>query len=287
MKDGKVVAERDPRQVTTAELHSLMVGRGSSDEFYRESSQLDIVDGPPVLEVSNLTLRGSFSSITLQVQPGEVLGIAGVQGSGREDLTRVIFGAEQHQTGELVVRGRKVRFASPAAAVRAGIGYIPAERKIEGIAQGMSVEENILLADPAPVSVGPFRKPRASRTTAEEWIDRLRVKTPGPGADVGNLSGGNQQKVALAKWLNSPRLKILILDHPTRGLDVGAKEDVYTLIRELCAKGIAVILLGDTLEEIIALSHRIAVMKDGEISAWFDAPRGNKPAPVDLVEWMV
>jgi len=287
LKDGKSVAERNPDTADVDELHRLMVGRESSAEFYHEDEQLAVDDAPVVLKVDGLRKNNAFSDVSFEVRKGEVLGIAGVQGSGREELTRVIFGAEPFDGGTITLDGKKVRFSSPVGAVSAGFGYIPAERRIEGIAQGLSVQDNIFLADPSPVSVGPFLLPAKARTVASEWITRLRIRTPNRNANVANLSGGNQQKVVLAKWLNSPRLRVLILDHPTRGLDVGAKEDVYTFVRQLCSQGISIILLADTLEETIALSHSIFVMRDGQIQRRFDASPGNKPKPVDLVEQMV
>jgi ribose transport system ATP-binding protein len=287
LKDGKSVAERNPETADVDELHRLMVGRESSAEFYHENEQISVADEPIVLSVNGLGRRGAFSGVSFEVREGEVLGISGVQGSGREELTRVLFGAEPFDTGSIVLDGKAVRFTSPVGAVSAGFGYVPAERRIEGIAQGLSVQDNIFLADPAPVSVGPFFVSAKAAAAAEKWITRLRIRTPGRSTNVSNLSGGNQQKVVLAKWLNSPRLRVLILDHPTRGLDVGAKEDVYTFIRQLCAQGIAILLLADTLEETIALSHSIFVMRDGEIQRRFDASPGNKPKPVELVEQMV
>lgn len=287
MKDGRCVAERDPDTVDTDELYRLMVGRESTGEFYRESEQRSVEGSDPVLVATGLGKRGSYGDVNLTVRAGEVVGIAGVLGSGREELCRSLFGAEPFDQGTLRLQDRVVRFNSPVDAVRAGVGYIPAERRFEGIAAGMSVRDNMLLVDPGPVSTGPFLSRAKVKALTSEWINRLRVKTPSPQADVGNLSGGNQQKVVLAKWLMSPRLKLLILDHPTRGLDVGAKEDVYTFVRQLCAQGIAIVLLADTLEETISLSHTVLVMQDGKVRASFDAHPGNKPSPVQLVEQMV
>ncbi len=287
LKDGRCVAERNPDTADIDELHRLMVGRESSAEFYREREQLLVEDAEVLLRVDGLTKERAFHGVDLQVRRGEVLGISGVLGSGREELTRVLFGAEPYDGGTITLGGEQVRFSSPVDAVRAGIGYVPAERRIEGIAQGMSVQENIFLADSRPVARGPFFLPRRAVAAADQWITRLRIKTPSRSTNVTNLSGGNQQKVVLAKWLSSPRLRVLILDHPTRGLDVGAKEDVYTFVRQLCGQGIGIILLADTLEETIALSHSIIVMRDGEIRRRFDAAPGHKPAPVDLVEEMV
>ena len=287
LKDGKSVAERNPETADVDELHRLMVGRESSAEFYHENEQTTVDEAPVVLKVAELRKAKAFAGVSFEVRRGEVLGISGVLGSGREELTRVLFGAEPFDSGSIVLDGKKVRFASPVGAVKAGFGYIPAERRIEGIAQGMSIQDNIFLADPSPVSVGPFFEPKKANAAAAEWIKRLRIRTPDRTTNVSNLSGGNQQKVVLAKWLNSPRLRVLILDHPTRGLDVGAKEDVYTFVRQLCTQGIAIILLADTLEETIALSHSILVMRDGEIQRRFTASPGNKPKPVELVEHMV
>ena len=287
LKDGRCVAERDPGNADVDELHRLMVGRESSAEFYREQEQQSVADAEVLLETRGLAKAGAFADVDLQVRRGEVLGISGVLGSGREELTRVLFGAEPHDEGTISLEGRSLRFSSPVQAVRAGLGYVPAERRVEGIAQGMSVQENIFLADNRPVSRGPFLLPRRVVETTDQWIRRLRIKTPSRSTNVTHLSGGNQQKVVLAKWLSSPRLRVLILDHPTRGLDVGAKEDVYAFVRQLCQQGIGIILLADTLEETIALSHTILVMRDGRISQRFDAAPGHKPAPVDLVEGMV
>jgi ribose transport system ATP-binding protein len=287
LKDGRCVAERTPGEVDVQELYRLMVGRESTGGYYREDEQRPVDGAEELLGVTGLTRRGCFEDVSFGVRRGEVLGIAGVIGSGREDLCRTLFGAEPFDRGEVRLAGRAVRFRSPADAVRAGIGYIPAERRFEGVAMGLPVSDNILLADSSPASAGPFISPGRQRRIVGEWIERLRIRTPGPGTDVATLSGGNQQKVALAKWLVSPRLRVLVLDHPTRGLDVGAKEDVYRLVREMCERGLAIVLLADTLEETIALSHRVVVMRDGRVAARFDALPGAKPTQVDLVEQMV
>ena len=288
MKDGRCVAERDPRQVEVAELYELMVGRSTTGQYYREEDQDPVgPDAEVVVSARGLAKAGSYADVDLEVRRGEVVGIAGTIGSGREDLCRTLFGAEPFDGGQLLLGGRPVRFRSPGDAVRAGVGYIPAERRFEGVAMGLSVSDNVLLADKAPASVGPFAHPRAQARLVDDWIERLRIRTPRRSTDVAKLSGGNQQKVALAKWLVSPRLRVLVLDHPTRGLDVGAKEDVYRFIRQMGRQGLAIVLLADTLEETIALSHRVLVMRDGRVAARFDAAPGSKPSQVDLVEQMV
>lgn len=287
LKDGRVVAEREPASVGKRELYRLMVGHDSAEEFYLEEQQGSVDGEPEVLTVEGLGRAGAYQDVTFGVRRGEVLGLAGVVGSGREAVCRTIFGAEGSDTGRMVLDGRGYSPRGPADAVRAGFGYMPAERKVEGIAAGMSVAQNMLLADPRSVSHAGFVHWPRLRTTVQDWIDRLRIKTPGPRTDIATLSGGNQQKVLLAKWLLSPRLKVLVLDHPTRGLDVGAKEDVYQFIRATCARGLAVVLLADTLEETIGLSHRIVVFKDGRISARYECIPGSKPSQVEIVEAMV
>ncbi len=229
---------------------------------------------------------GAFSNIGFKLHAGEVLGIAGVIGSGREDLARCLAGHARPDGGTLKIDGTAARFSAAYDATGAGVGLVPAERKVEGLVAGFSVAENMTLAAlPKFVSGGKIRFAE-ERSVAKEWIDRLKIKTPSSATMVGSLSGGNQQKVVLAKW-RIAGVKVLILDHPTRGIDVGAKEDVYELIRDMTAEGLAVILLGDTLEEVIGLSNRILVMRDGEVTASFDAPPGAKPSQVDLVRHMV
>ena len=186
----------------------------------------------------------------------------------------------------LTVGGREVRLTTPAEAVDLGIGYIPRERRVEGLVLFLSVAANITLADLGGLIRHGFISASEERRLAKTWVDRLRVQTPGIETLCLSLSGGNQQKVVLAKWLNA-KAKVLILDHPTRGLDVGAKEEVYELVRAVTAEGVAVILTSDTLEETIGLSHTVLVMRDGEITFATDAEPGHKPRQVDLIGHMV
>jgi ribose transport system ATP-binding protein len=208
-----------------------------------------------------------------------------VLGSGRDELCRTLFGAQAHDTGEIRLDGAPVAFASPAEAAEAGLAYLPAERKIEGIVGELSVAENIALGREG--GGRRFINRVRERRTAQEWIDRLSIKTPSPSASAGQLSGGNQQKVALAKWLNRPELRVIVLDHPTRGLDVGAKRDVYALMRDLATRGVAIVLIADSLEETIALSHNVITMRDGRMTRTFAARAGAKPQQVDLMAEMV
>jgi ribose transport system ATP-binding protein len=285
MKDGAVVAELPAADAKVHELHQLMVGRGLQTEYYREPLQRPFRD-EVVIEAQGMGLAGGYHGVDFQLHAGEILGIAGVIGSGREELARTLAGFAPHDAGRLVLNGREVRFTTPAEAVDAGIGYIPRERRVEGLVLFLSVAANITLGNLATLTRHGLIDIGRERQLARDWVERLKVRTPGIDALCLNLSGGNQQKVVLAKWLNA-KARILVLDHPTRGLDVGAKEEVYELVRAVTAEGIAVILTSDTLEETIGLSHTVIVMRDGEVSRRFDASPGRKPAQVDLIGHMV
>ena len=285
MKDGAVVAELPAADASITMLHHLMVGRTLQAEYYREPLQKPFREQIS-LESDGLTLGNAYRDIGFKLHSGEILGIAGVIGSGREELTRTLAGFAPHDRGRLSVAGREVRLTTPAEAVDCGIGYIPRERRVEGLVLFLSVAANITLADLASLTSYGLIDAGEERRLAKTWVDRLNIRTPGINTLCLNLSGGNQQKVVLAKWLNA-KARILILDHPTRGLDVGAKEDVYELVRAVTADGMAVILTSDTLEETIGLSHTVLVMRDGEITHRTDARAGHKPGQIDLIGHMV
>jgi ribose transport system ATP-binding protein len=285
MKDGKVVAEMPAGETTVPELHRLMVGRELHAEYYREARQQPPAENV-VMQAERLTVAGAYRNVDFTLRKGEILGIAGVIGSGREALTRTLFGFLPHSAGKLTVAGKPVRLTSPDQAAALGVGYIPRERRVEGLVLALPIVPNITLASLPTVMKGGTIQSAKERKLAESWVEKLRVRTPNVDALCLNLSGGNQQKVVLSKWMNA-RSKILIFDHPTRGLDVGAKEEVYDLMRTLSEQGIAIILTADTLEETIGLSHSIIVMRDGEVTARFDASPGKKPAQVELIRHMV
>lgn len=287
MRNGAVVAEHSRGEVSVPELHALMVGRARDRSYYREDEQREIEpSGQPRLSVRGLS-GAHFSDVSFEVEPGEIVGIVGVEGSGREAVCRALFGITEARAGQITLSDRRVAMHSPSDAKAQGIGYVPAERKTEGLVLDMPVTDNVSLASMASVQWGPFIDHRKERSVVGGWIDRLRVKTAGLDRPVRNLSGGNQQKLVLAKWLLRKDLRLLILDHPTRGLDVGAKAEVYELIRQLAARGISMLLLGDTLEESISLSNRLVAMKDGRVTGIIPAPAGNKPGLIDVVGYIV
>ena len=286
LRNGQTVAECVPGDVDEATLRRLMIGRDLEGSHYDEERQLPPRDEVR-LAVRGLTVKGVCDRVDFDLHEGEVLGIAGVQGSGREELCRSLFGALASRSESVTLQGRPLKSRSPRAAIASDIGFVPAERRREGMVGSMSVAENITLPHLAEVCAGPLLQRGQERALADEWIERLSIRTPSASAPLGSLSGGNQQKAVLARWLVSDSLRLLILDHPTRGLDVGAKTEVYQLIRELTASGMSVLLMADSLEELIAMSHRVLVMKDGRVTEVIDAPAGAKPTPLRVLERMV
>jgi ribose transport system ATP-binding protein len=285
MKDGAVVADLVAAEANVNTLHHLMVGRSLQSDYYREPLQKPFRE-EVVLEVEGLSLGHAYKNISFKLHAGEILGIAGVIGSGREELARTLVGFAPHSSGSLRVSNRDVHLMSPAQAVDMGIGYIPRERRVEGLVLFLPVAANITLAGLEKLTRHGLIDVRAERRLATSWVERLRIRTPGINTLCLNLSGGNQQKVVLAKWLNA-NVRILILDHPTRGLDVGAKEEVYELVRAVTSEGVAVILTSDTLEETIGLSHSLLVMRDGEITYRADSKPGHKPSQIEIIGHMV
>ena len=275
-KDGTSVGSLDTRDADEAKLYEMMVGQSTTTEYYHLDRQTAPQDDV-LLEAKDLGLHGIFKHVNFQLHRGEVLGLCGVVGSGAEEVCEVLCGDEKPSFGEISVRGRAVRFRSPKQAL---------ERLFEGIVSTLSVEDNIALSNAKQMAKGPFVSGAAVRRQAKHWIGELRIKTPGPQALLRQLSGGNQQKVVFSRALASGA-DILLLNHPTRGVDVGAKEEIYALIRDMTDEGKAVIVLGDTTDECIGLCSRLLVMKDGLVTGEFDAPADHKPSQVDVVSLMM
>jgi ribose transport system ATP-binding protein len=220
------------------------------------------------------------------VRAGRLTAIVGATGSGREDVARALFGAEKIDSGTVMLAGKPVKNWRIPRAVKAGLGYVPSERKVEGMIGGFSAAENITITHPGKSAVGPFLIPSARKKIAQSWFNTLDVRPNEISQDLARFSGGNQQKVVMAKWLNSPELSVLILDHPLRGLDPGAAQTVNEQIKKACENGAAVILLADTLEEALDMGDEILVMRDGEVTNSFDLAKSN-PSTLDLLERMV
>ncbi len=285
MKDGEIVDVVDGKTADETNIQRKMVGRNVAEEYYREEKQKPY-QNEALLRFKNVSDGSKYHDISFDLHKGEVLALVGTEGSGREAIIRTIFGMQSPSEGVIEIEGRAVSKINPQFAVDARVGYVPRERKIEGIVGGMNVYENMTLSQLPNYSRFGVLNIKAEKALAKSWIDRFSIKTPNVYKDVGGLSGGNQQKVVLSKW-RSGGAQIFLLDHPTRGLDIGAKEDVYDMVREICEDGAAVILIADTLEEAIGLSHNILVLKDGRAQKFFTAKVGEKPSLFDLVHYMV
>lgn len=287
MKDGEVVdvvAQADAKVET---IQHKMVGRDVDKEYYREQKQKPYkADAAPLVSFSNVSADPSYSDVSFDLRPGEVLCLVGTEGSGREAILRTIFGLETPSAGQVQLKGKTITNFSAQKGVSNGVGYIPRERKVEGIVGGMNVYENMTLSQMDKYSSAGVLSIGKEKSLATKWIDRLAIKTPDVYKDCGGLSGGNQQKVVLAKW-RSAGSDIILLDHPTRGLDIGAKEDVYDMVREMSDDGVGIVLVADTLEEAIGLSHTIIVLKDGVAQKRFECSPGDKPSLFDLVHHMI
>ena len=284
-KDGMNVGEVETKDANERKLYEMMVGRSTTTEYYKINQQREPEDDV-VLECKDLGLSGVFKHVDLKLRKGEILGIAGVVGSGKEGICSVLCGDDVPTSGQLVVKGKKVKFNNPYEALKNKVLMVPKERLVEGVVCTLSVAENIAMSQIKKPSVGPLVSGKKIIEQTGQWIDKLRIKTSGSKELVIQLSGGNQQKVVFSRALAS-QCDILILNHPTRGVDVGAKEDIYSLIREMVNQGKSVILLGDTLDECIGMSNRVLVMKDGLITGELDSPADNKIQQVDIVTFMM
>ena len=286
MKDGEVVDIVQRGQTDIDAIQHKMVGRDIDKEYYREQKQNPFRTDDVMLELDAVSLGQKFTDISFALHPGEVLCLVGTEGAGCEEILRTIFGLETPTSGTVTIKGERVSDFSAKASVARGLGYTPRERKVEGLVGGMNVYENMTLSQMENYSSAGILRIGAERELARGWIRRLSIKTPSENKNCGGLSGGNQQKVVLAKW-RSGGSDVMLLDHPTRGLDIGAKEDVYEMIREMSDAGVGIILIADTLEEAIGLSHTIIVIKDGAFQKQFDGKPGDKPSLYDLVHHMI
>ena len=286
MKDGEVVDVVNGDDANVEKIQHKMVGRNVDKQYYREQKQQPYDENTNLLKLNNISVSGRYKDITLKLRAGEVLCLVGTEGSGREAILRTIVGLETPDKGEVYIKGEQIRRFSARSAVAKGVGYIPRERKVEGIVAGMTVYENMTLSQLGNYSKNGVLNLANEKKLARDWIEKLSIKVPSEHVDCGLLSGGNQQKVVLAKWRSSGS-EIILLDHPTRGLDIGAKEDVYDVVRDMSDAGVGIVLVADTLEEAIGLSHTIIVLKDGEIQKQFDCEPGNKPELYDLLHYMI
>lgn len=265
LRDGEYIGTKQVSETNERELISMMVGRTIDNLFPKQPSEIKDV----VLEVKNLVREPHTRNVSFQVRAGEIVGLAGLVGSGRSETAQVIFGILSAQSGEILINGKKLHIHHPSQAVKHGIAYVPEDRGTQGLVREMNIRENISMAILGKVSSNTFINYKKETDIAQNAITQFGIRAYSTEQITNNLSGGNQQKVVVGKWLSSePRL--LIIDEPTRGVDVGAKSEIHRLMSELAAeRGIAILMISSELPEILGMSDRVLVMRSGEIVAEF------------------
>jgi len=265
MRDGRHVLTSPLAGLVAADLVRAMVGRELAE---RPPEAGGATPGDPLLAVERLTREGIFTDVSFTVRAGEIVALAGLVGSGRSEVARAVFGIDRYDAGSVTVRGRQLRKASPASAMAAGVGFVPEDRRQQGLVMDMSVQQNVALASLGRLRKGGLIRASAERAMAADWAARLKIRYGRLTDPVDMLSGGNQQKVVLAKWLGR-KPAVLIVDEPTRGIDVGTKAEVHHLLVELAKGGVAVLMISSELPEVLGVSDRILVMREGELVAEF------------------
>lgn len=262
MRDGSYIDTKNMNEVTIDKIINMMVGR----ELYVSAPEEITHSDEVVLEVNNLNQGNKVKDVSFKLKKGEILGFAGLMGAGRTEVARAIFGADKRDSGEIILNNKKIQIKSPKDAVKNGIGYLSEDRKRYGLVLGLDIETNVVMANFSDY-INPIGFVKTGKTSkaATESVKELAIKTPGISQEVKNLSGGNQQKVVIGKWLTRD-CDILIFDEPTRGIDIGAKGEIYKLLNELASQGKSIIMISSELPEVLRMSHRIIVMCEGRIT---------------------
>ena len=265
LRDGQYIDTKPIKDLTMDDVVQMMIGREIGERFPKRDSKI----GAEVLKVEGLTSGKLFHDVSFSVNAGEVLGVAGLMGAGRTEIMQAIFGNLKKDSGKIYIDGEEVIIKNPRQAIEAGIGFVTEDRKTEGLLLEKSIAENIEIANLGKVSKKGVLKKEKQDEIVNQGIEEFRVKCFGPWHECNNLSGGNQQKVVLAKWVYTDP-KILILDEPTRGVDIGAKKEIYDVINKMAAKGVAVIMVSSELPEVLGMSDRIMVIREGEVRGILD-----------------
>ncbi|MFZ4614747.1 MAG: sugar ABC transporter ATP-binding protein [Rectinemataceae bacterium] len=278
-RDGERVDTKRTSEVSKQQIINMMVGR----VIYEQPKSHSAVpaEAPVVLRVDRLNAGKLVRDVSFELHQGEILGVAGLMGSGRTETARAIFGADEIQSGTIEVRGHRAHIESPEDAVRHGIGYLSEDRKRFGLAVNLSVKDNMAMATYGRFESGPFVNARRLREVSQDYVDKLSIRTPSIEQIIRNLSGGNQQKVVIAKWLIR-NCDILIFDEPTRGIDVGAKSEIYTLMNELTREGKSIIMISSELPEILRMSDRIVVMCEGRLTGEIPIEKASQESIMEL-----
>ncbi|NLZ52902.1 MAG: sugar ABC transporter ATP-binding protein [Thermoanaerobacteraceae bacterium] len=277
LRDGKYIGTVPVKETPTSELIRMMVGRRISNLYNRDYN----VPGEEALRVENLSSRGKFKDVSFAIHRGEIVGFYGLVGAGRTEVAKAIFGADKYDSGEILINGKKVQHHSPSQSVQHKMGLLPEDRRDEGLIIKMLLKQNVVQASLKKVFPKGILNNRTESEVAKNYISKLNIATPGENVITSSLSGGNQQKVVLAKWLLTDS-QILIFDEPTRGIDVGAKAEIYELMNNLAKSGRAIMMISSDLPEVIGLSDRIYVMYQGKIVAEFSHENANQEQIVNF-----
>lgn len=271
LRDGQYIGTRNIPETDMNEVVKMMIGREIGERY----PERNVAIGDVVFEVKNLNCPGVFSDVNFSVRAGEVLGVAGLMGAGRTEIMQSIFGNMPHVTGQIFMNGKEIQNKNPWDAMDNGIGFITEDRKVEGLMLEESIMKNISVANLKRVSNNGVLSASKERDMVKTGIQNLHIKCTGPEHACGNLSGGNQQKVVFAKWIfTEPR--VLILDEPTRGVDIGAKKEIYSIINDLAGEGVAIIMVSSELPEVLGMSDRVMVIHEGKIGGFIDKEKANQ-----------
>ena len=277
LRDGSYIGVKNIPETNMNEIVKMMIGREIGERYPSRNVKI----GKEVLKVKGLTRKGTFHDVNFSVRAGEVLGVSGLMGAGRTEIMQAIFGNLSYESGSIEIDGKEVKISNPRQAMEQGIGFITEDRKTEGLMLDKSIRENISLCNLGRISKSSVISKEAEKNMVAEAIKDLHIKCFGPYHECNNLSGGNQQKVVLAKWiLTNP--KILILDEPTRGVDIGAKKEIYSIINKLAAQGVAIIMVSSELPEVLGMSDNIMVVREGEVRGIISYEEANQERVMTL-----
>ncbi|MER2192622.1 MAG: sugar ABC transporter ATP-binding protein [Solibacillus sp.] len=265
LRDGEYVGVREIPKTTFDEIVQMMVGRELGERFPSRNATI----GDVALEVKGLTCSSVCQDINFQIRKGEILAFAGLMGAGRTEVAQAIFGSRKRTKGDILIGGKKVSIKNPIQAMKHGIGFVTEDRKTEGLVLDFSIKENMFLTNLKMIARGGFIKRQQEQSQAAKYIEQLKIRCSDATQTVGSLSGGNQQKVVIAKWLGT-NPDILILDEPTRGVDIGAKKEIYSIMNKLAEEGVAILMISSELPEVLGMADRVMVMQEGRQTAMLE-----------------
>ena len=271
LRDGSYIGTKEIKKTDMNDVVKMMIGREIGERY----PVRDVKIGDVAFEVKGLTCPGVFQNVSFQVHAGEVLGVSGLMGAGRTEIMQAIFGNMPHVSGEIYLNGKQIVNRNPQEAMKNGIGFITEDRKVEGLMLEESIMKNISIANLGRISSYGVLKKESEDGLVKRGIEELHIKCFGPQHECNNLSGGNQQKVVFAKWIYTEP-KILILDEPTRGVDIGAKKEIYSIINDLAEKGVAIIMVSSELPEVLGMSDRVMVVHEGRVTGMLMKEEANQ-----------